>query len=175
MERAQSISHDSNLPTYLWTEVVSHAVYLINRNPTRANSSETPKERYSGIIPDVSNLRIFGCIALVHIPKEHRKKLDSKTQTCIFLGFDSETKGYRLFDHHRQKVIISHDVVFDETRIGLDFLEPREPIGEIFELSKIKQRETSTESTDFPTNERDTQPAEPIDFPDLEPGNSSSL
>ena len=33
MERAQSISHDSNLPTYLWIEAVSHAVYLINRSP----------------------------------------------------------------------------------------------------------------------------------------------
>ena len=137
MERVRSISHNSNLLTYLWTEAVSHAVYLINCSPIRANSGETLEEKYSGIIPDVSNLRIFGCIALVHIPKEHRKKLDRKTQTCIFLGFDSETKGYQLFDHHRQKVIISRDVVFDETRIGIDFLGPRESISEIFELSEI--------------------------------------
>ena len=166
MERARSISHDSNLPTYLWTEAVSHAVYLINRSPTRANSGETPEERYSCIILDISNLRIFGCIALVHISKEHRKKLDSKTQTCIFLGFDSETKGYRLFDHHRQKVIISRDVVVDETRIGLNFLGPREAISKTFE---IMQREILP---NFPTDER---PVESIDFPNLETGNPSSL
>ena len=166
MERAQSISHNNNLPIYLWTEAVSHAVYLINRNPTRANSGETPEERYSGIIPDISNLRIFGCIALVHIPKEHRKKLESKTQTCIFLGFDSETKGYCLFDHHRKKVIISHDVVFDEARIGLNFLGPREAISETFE---IMQRETPP---DFPTDEC---PTKSIEFLNLETENPSSL
>ena len=166
MERARSISHDSNLPTYLWTEAVSHAIYLINHSPTRANSGETPEERYSGIIPDISNLRIFGCIALVHIPKEHRKKLDSKTQTCIFLGFDSETKGYRLFDHHRQKVIISREVIFDETRIGLNFLGPWEAISKTFE---IMQKDTPTY---FPTDER---PAESADFSNLETGNPSSL
>ena len=166
MERAQSILHDNNLPTYLWTEVVSHAVYLINRSPTRANSGATPEERYSGTIPDISNLRIFGCIAFVHIPKEHYKKLDSKTQTCIFLGFDSETKGYCLFDHHRQKVIISRDVVFDEMRIGLKFLGPRETTSGTFE---IMQREILP---DFSTDER---PAEPVDFPNLETGIPSSL
>jgi len=84
------------LPTYLWTEVISHATYLINRSPTRANAEETLEKMYSDMTPDVSNLRIFECLAYFHIPREERKKLDSKTLACLFLGFDSKSKAFRL-------------------------------------------------------------------------------
>ena len=113
------MSADYDLPTYLWSETVSHANYLVNRSPTRANSGTTPEAKYIGKIPDISMLKNFGCLAHVHVPKESRKKLDSKTQACIFLGIDSESKAYRLYDHQKRKVIISRDVVFDESRVGL--------------------------------------------------------
>ena len=37
----------------------------------------------------------------------------------IFLGYDEETKGYRCFDYSRRKIIISQDVICDETQIGI--------------------------------------------------------
>ena len=98
---------------------MSHANYLINRSPTRANSGMMPGEKYTGTIPDVSMLKIFGCLVHVHVPKDSQKKLDSKTQACIFLGIDSETKAYRLYNNQRRKVIISRDTVFDESCVGL--------------------------------------------------------
>ena len=131
MERARSMSSDCNLPVNLWTEAVLHAQYLINRSPTRANSGATPEAKYSGKLPDISDLIFFGCVAFVHIPKENRKKLDSKTLKCMFLGFDSETKAYRLYDQTRQKVIISRDVVFDETKVGVRYLSYNEPTDEV--------------------------------------------
>ena len=79
VERAHSMSSDCRLPTYLWSEAISHAQYLINRSPTRANRGSTPEAKYTGKIPNISNLRIFGCVAYVHVPKERRRKLDSKT------------------------------------------------------------------------------------------------
>ena len=82
------------------------------------------------MIPDISNLRIFGCIAYVHVPKEIQRKLDSKTVNCLFLGFDSETKAFHLFDPNRQKVIISHDVVFDESKVGFQHIGFGEPLGD---------------------------------------------
>jgi len=33
-----------------------------------------------------NHLRVFGCKAFVHIPKDERKKLDAKTKECIYLG-----------------------------------------------------------------------------------------
>ena len=99
LERARCMSHDCQLPIYLWTEAVIAATYLINRSATRANHGKTPEARFTGMKPDISNLRIFRCLAYVHVPREYRNKLDNKTQKCLFLGFDKETKAYRLHDH----------------------------------------------------------------------------
>ena len=69
----------AKLPGYLWTEVINTANYIVNRSPTSANLGKTPEERYTGKIPNVTHLKIFGSIAFVHIPKTDRKKLDTKT------------------------------------------------------------------------------------------------
>ena len=33
-----------------------------------------------------------------HVAKDDRQKLDSKAIKCIFLGYGTETNGYRLYD-----------------------------------------------------------------------------
>jgi hypothetical protein len=80
------------LPSFLWSEAIFTASNLVNRSPTCANPGAIPEEKYSGTIPDIHNLRIFGCLAFLHIPKESRKKMDNKTRRCLFLGYDSESK-----------------------------------------------------------------------------------
>lgn len=112
----------ANLPTYLWTEAVAHATYLINRSLTRANSSVPPETKYLGKIPNLSMLKIFGSLAYVHVPKEAHRKLDSKTHSCLFLGIDNESKAYRLYDKYKQRVISSRDVVVDESKVGFQYL-----------------------------------------------------
>jgi hypothetical protein len=59
-------------------------------------------------------LKVFGCTAYAHVPKEKMSKLDDKSIKCIFIGYSIETRSYRLFDPQAKKVIISRDVVFDE-------------------------------------------------------------
>jgi hypothetical protein len=45
----------------------------------------TPKEKFIGKKPDVSHLRVFGCIAYVHVPNEKRSKLDPKAENASSL------------------------------------------------------------------------------------------
>jgi len=106
MESAKSIFHDCKLLVYIWTEAVAIAVYLTNQSSTRANNGQIPETKYSSKITNISNLQIFGCITYVHVPKEQCQKLDSKTQMCLFLGYDNETKAYKLHDNLRRKVML---------------------------------------------------------------------
>ena len=80
----------------------------------------TPFEAWTGDKPDVSHLRSFGCTAYAHIPKDERKKLDSKARKCIFLGYGTETKGYRLYDCKRKGVFYSRGVKFSESEFGIE-------------------------------------------------------
>lgn len=46
----------------------------------------TLEEEWTSINPSLSHLRIFGCDAYVHIPRDKRKKLNFKSQKCILVG-----------------------------------------------------------------------------------------
>jgi hypothetical protein len=43
----------------------------------------TPHEVLFGKKPSLSHLKVFGCVAFVHIPKEKRNKLENKVAKCI--------------------------------------------------------------------------------------------
>ncbi|PKI37236.1 hypothetical protein CRG98_042388 [Punica granatum] len=71
------------------------------------------------------HLRIFGCRAFVHIPRDERSKFNAKAKQCIFLGYAHEEFGYRFWDPDNKKIIRSRDVVFfeDQTIEDLQKLE----------------------------------------------------
>ena len=83
------------------------AVYLFNRSPTRSVWGKTPQEVWSGRKSGISHLRVFGCIAHVHVPDERRAKLDDKSERFIFIGYDLSSKGYKLYNPNNKKMIIS--------------------------------------------------------------------
>ncbi|MCO5594535.1 hypothetical protein L7F22_048567 [Adiantum nelumboides] len=65
--------------------------------------------------PSVSYLRVFGCLAYAHIPQQLRGKLDDKAVKCIFVGYSSGSKGYRLYNPATNKIFESRDVIFAKT------------------------------------------------------------
>jgi len=50
----------------------------------------------------------------VHVPNEKRSKLDDKSEKYIFIGYDSNSKGYKLYNPNSGKTIINQDVIFNE-------------------------------------------------------------
>jgi hypothetical protein len=89
----------------------------VNCSPTRANQGQTPEEKFSKVKLDLSSLKVFGCLSYVHLRKEMRDKLEACFVRGIYLGIDEVTKGYRIFNPETDKVIITRDVVFDETKL----------------------------------------------------------
>ena len=80
----------------------------------------TPYQCLFGEKPRVDMMKVFGCLAYSHIPKDERKKVDVKTRKCIFLGYSTNVKAYRLYDCDRQKIIRSRDGIFDEFKLGVE-------------------------------------------------------
>ncbi|KAL0334102.1 UNVERIFIED_CONTAM: Retrovirus-related Pol polyprotein from transposon TNT 1-94 [Sesamum angustifolium] len=105
---------EKHLPKAFWAEAVYTAVYLLNRCPTKAVQNMTPIEAWSGKKPSAKHLRVFGSICYVHIPIEKRHKLEEKTEKGIFLGYNTQSKGYRIYNLKTKKLIISRDIEFDE-------------------------------------------------------------
>src|SRR6267378_7325319 len=67
-------------------------------------------------VPDIDYLRVFGCKAYVNVPKKkqsHKFKLQSLEMT--FVGYEPNSKGYRLWDKNTQTIKVSTDITFDES------------------------------------------------------------
>jgi hypothetical protein len=75
-----------------------------------------PEEAWCGVRPSIHFFRVFGCIGHVHIHDNQRKKLDNKSKKCVLLGVSEESKAYKLYDPVDKKIIISRDVVFEESK-----------------------------------------------------------
>ena len=116
MEMARSILKHMNLPDYLWGEAIRHVTYILNRLATRSLNDQTPYELYRGKKPNVSHLRVFGCIGYAKITGTHLKKLDDRSRMLVHLGTEPGSKAYRLYDPHTKRIVVSRDVIFDESR-----------------------------------------------------------
>ena len=87
MNMAHSMLSHKKLSNEYWAEAVGCSVYLLNRSPTVTVQDKIPEEAWSGTKTSVSHLRIFGSVTFAHIPNELRRKLDKKSDICIFNGY----------------------------------------------------------------------------------------
>jgi hypothetical protein len=116
LDMARSLLKEKKMLKQYWAEVVSCAVYLLNRCPTRSLQVVTPEEAWSGHKPSVTHLRVFGCVAYAKIPDARMNKLNDKSEKCIFVGYGDRRMGYKLYNLITNKVIMSKDVIFEEDK-----------------------------------------------------------
>lgn len=113
MERVRCMLLSSGVDKRFWGEAVSTASTLINMSPSSAIDFGIPDSIWYGRPPNFAKLKSFGCRSYAHIKQG---KLDSKALRCIFLGYQSGSKAFRLWctEPNGGKLIISRDVSFDE-------------------------------------------------------------
>jgi hypothetical protein len=112
MDMTRSMMAYADLPIHFWGEALSTAAYILNRVKTKSKLL-TPYEYWTGLKPDIDNLKVWGCKAHVLIPKPLRDKLCSKTWECRFIGYVENGSGYRFY-HSEKGLIESRDAVFLE-------------------------------------------------------------
>jgi hypothetical protein len=95
---------------------VGTTCYLVNKSPSSVLDDKTPQEVWTGKEPSLTHLKVFGCDAYVHVPKENKSKVDKKDEKCIFIGYKYGLKGYKLWNLETKKVVYSRDVVFREMK-----------------------------------------------------------
>jgi hypothetical protein len=120
LEKTRAMLFEANLPKSFWAEAIVTANYLRNITTSRVVKA-TPYELFHGTKPNVSNLRVFGACAHVHVPKERRTKLDKRSLCGVFVGYEMHTKGWRILYRAggTWKAVVSRDVAFDEASLGI--------------------------------------------------------
>ena len=112
---ARSLMFQSKIPEAYWRDCVLTAVFLINRLPTPLLKNESPYEVLTHKKPDYTGLRVFGSLCYSSTTSKNRNKFQPRARPCVFLGYPSGYKGYKLLDLETNSIHISRNVVFHET------------------------------------------------------------
>lgn len=116
VEKVRAMLLDSGLEKSMWAEAMVTANYVRNRSPLKSSENKTPWERFFQKKPDVSHMRVFGATAYVQVPQKHRQKLDPTSKKGIFIGYEANSKAYRVLLDESRKIVVSRDVIFDEEK-----------------------------------------------------------
>lgn len=81
-----------------------------------------------------AHLKVVGSVCYRHIPDQLRKKLDDKSEKMILLGYQS-TGGYRLLNPLTNQIMVSRDVVIDETKEWDWNVKEKRPATFLFETN----------------------------------------
>ena len=94
------------------------AIHLINRSSNSTLDGGDLEEAWIDKKASYDHLRVFGCEAYVHIPRDKRSKLEPKSKKCIFMGYGESGKmGYCLWDPKAKKIVCSSNVIFNEKKM----------------------------------------------------------
>ena len=68
---------------------------------------------------DKTYLKIFGCLGFLYIPKNKIKKLDTKVVKCFLIGYDENSKAYKVYLLDQRKIVVSKDLRFDQIKVEI--------------------------------------------------------
>ena len=85
---ARPLLMKTKLPASTWGHAIMHAASLIRIRPTSYHEY-SPSQLVLGTQPNISHLRIFGCVVYVPIAPTQRTKMGPQRRIGIYVGFDS--------------------------------------------------------------------------------------
>ena len=133
----RSMMSRTNLPISLWGYALETTAFLLDRIPSKA-VEKTPYELWTGKRPGLSFLKIWGCEA--YVKRQASNKLTSKSDKCLFVGYQKETKGYYFYIPSENKEFVARNGVFLER----EFISKRVN-GSKTSLEEVQEPQVATE------------------------------
>lgn len=116
VQMTRSMMHHMNVPEEFCGEGLKTAAYIINRLISRsAREPKTAFEFWYKKKPNLSHLRVFGCVAYAHVQIKS-SKFAPRAIKCMFVGYNDDTRSWRLWEPESGKYIRSRDVTFHESQ-----------------------------------------------------------
>jgi hypothetical protein len=115
IDMARTMLGEFKTPERFWSEAVNTACHAINQLYLDHLLKKASYELLTGNKPNVSYFRVFGSKCYILVKKGRHSKFAPKAVEGFLLGYESNTKAYRVFNKSSGLVEFSSDVVFDET------------------------------------------------------------
>jgi hypothetical protein len=169
LDMARTMLDEYKTPDRFSAEAINTACYSINRLYLHRILKKTSYELLTGKKPNVSYFRVFGSKCFILVKRGRKSKFAPKAVEGFLLGYDSNTRAYRVFNKSTRLVEVSCDIMFDETngsqveQIDLNELDDEEApcvalrnmsIGDVCR----KESEEPTQAQDQPSSSMQASP-----------------
>jgi transposase InsO family protein len=118
LDIARTMLDEYKTPDQFWAEAINTACYSINRLYLHRILKKTSYELLTGKKPNVSYFRVFGSKCFILVKRGRKSKFAPKAVEGFLLGYDSNTRAYRVFNKSTGLVKVSCDIVFHETNVS---------------------------------------------------------
>ena len=149
----------SSLPISFWGYSLQTTVYILNVVPSKS-IQKRPLELWIGHKPSLRHFRIWGCLA--RVMKGKTRKLEPRTEVCMFVGYPKGTRGGLFYSPSYKKLFISTNATFLEDDYMTNF-KPRSKV--VLEELRYDQIRKSPSTTDERQSQETTIPIQNILVP----------
>ncbi|GKD10860.1 retrovirus-related pol polyprotein from transposon TNT 1-94 [Tanacetum coccineum] len=114
VEAARTMLSAAKVPLFFWAEAIATACFTQNRSLVIPRHEKTPYHIINGRKPSVKFFHIFGSLCYIVRDGENLDKMKEKGDACIFVGYSTQSRAYRVYNKRTRVIVETIHVNFDE-------------------------------------------------------------
>nr|GFA45083.1 hypothetical protein [Tanacetum cinerariifolium] len=114
VEAARTMLSAAKVPLFFWAEAIATACFTQNRSLVIPHHEKTPYHIINDRKPSVKFFHIFGSVYYIVRDGENLDKMKEKGDECIFMGYSTQSRAYKVFNKRTRVIMESIHVNFDE-------------------------------------------------------------
>nr|GEW94618.1 hypothetical protein [Tanacetum cinerariifolium] len=114
VEAARTMLSAAKVPLFFWAEAIATACFTQNRSLIIPRHEKTPYHISNDRKPSVKLFHIFGSLCYIVRDGENLNKMKEKGDACIFVGYSTQSRSYRVFKKRTRVIVETIHVNFDE-------------------------------------------------------------
>ncbi|GJT57015.1 integrase, catalytic region, zinc finger, CCHC-type containing protein [Tanacetum coccineum] len=114
VEVARTMLSAAKVPLFFWAEAIATTCFTQNRSLVIPRHEKTPYHIINARKPSVKFFHIFGSLCYIVRDGENLDKMKEKGDACIFVGYSTQSKAYRVFNKRTRMIVETIHVNFDE-------------------------------------------------------------
>ncbi|GJS50343.1 retrovirus-related pol polyprotein from transposon TNT 1-94 [Tanacetum coccineum] len=114
VEAARTMLSAAKVPLFFWAEAIATTCFTQNRSLVIPRHEKTPYHIINARKPSVKFFHIFGSLCYIVRDGENLDKMKEKGDACIFVGYSTQSKAYRVFNKRTRMIVETIHVNFDE-------------------------------------------------------------
>nr|GFB85200.1 hypothetical protein [Tanacetum cinerariifolium] len=114
VEAARTMLSAAKVPLFFWAEATATACFTQNHSLVIPRHEKTPYHIISERKSLVKFFHIFGSVCYIVRDGENLDKMKEKGDECIFVGYSTQSRAYRVFNKRTRVIMESIHVNFDE-------------------------------------------------------------